>query len=301
MKQILFLVLSTVGVALALDLFDLKQGVRSKFGLGFGRGSNYYYDIPIYTSEAISQGWTKVARPEGPLPSLELYCPPEYSVCALFDDTGYIAGMQTAVQKDKFKNATLDWTIQGYKTWNVNGVEFWAIQEYFVNEEFLKKSPEERISSRDNSTTLQLDSMWVTIYNGELLEIPKDEKKVDPIWAKQTCFPGMGQHYYYDLEKDPSKDKCASDQILPWFIIYYQGELVATLWSTYGIYPVEDGERDWFERPSRTQIAFNFPDSPECHKVLTEHTVATHIWFIENPQDTVCVDLPITKIGKIIG
>ncbi|KAJ2953100.1 hypothetical protein O0L34_g662 [Tuta absoluta] len=134
MKQILFLVLSMIGVTLGLDLFDLKQGVRSKFGLGLGRGSKYYFDIPLYASEATSQGWTKTNRPEGPLPSLDLYCAPELSFCGLYDDTGFIAGTQVAVQKNKFSNASLDWTVQGYKTWTVNGVEFWAIQQYFVNE-----------------------------------------------------------------------------------------------------------------------------------------------------------------------
>ncbi|KAJ2953098.1 hypothetical protein O0L34_g659 [Tuta absoluta] len=106
---------------------------------------------------------------------------------------------------------------------------------------------------------------------------------------------------YYDVEKSKDKPKCASDQILPWFILYYQGELVATLWSTYGFYPIEDGKRDWFERPSRRQIAFNFPDMPECHHELTENTVATHQWFIENPWDTICVDIPFTKLPEIIG
>ncbi|KAI5632894.1 hypothetical protein NE865_14387 [Phthorimaea operculella] len=285
MKEILFLVLSTIGVAFVLADFDLPQGIRSTFGQGIGRGKNYYYPIPLYVRQAKAQGWTKQARPEGPLPSLVMYCAPSLEMCGLYDDTGFIAGSQVAMQKSRWeKKSNLDLAVQGHSTWTVNGEEYWTIQEYYVNEEFLQKSKEDRIASRDDTTTLQLDSMWITSFNGNLLEIPKAEKKLDSIWAKQACYPGMGRHYYYNI----TNTECTSDRILPWFILYYQGELVATLWAAFGTYAAVDGQRQWFEKPTQDFIQSNFPDAPKCHLQLAANTVSLHKWLIDNPWDAIC-------------
>ncbi|KAJ2953097.1 hypothetical protein O0L34_g658 [Tuta absoluta] len=273
MKELLFLVLSTICVALAT------------FGQGMGRGKKYYYPIPLYESQAKAQGWTQQARPEGHLPSLKMFCAPELEMCGLYDNTGFIAGTQLAMQKSRWTtNSTLDLAVQGHSTWTVDGVDYWAIQEYFVNEEFLQKSSEDRIASRDNTTTLQMDSMWITSFHGDLLEIPKAEDKLDSIWTKQACLSGMGQHYYYNI----TNTECASDLILPWFILYYQGELVATLWSAFGNYAEVDGKKEWLERPSQQIITYNFPDAPKCQLQLSVNTVSLHQWFINNPWDTIC-------------
>ncbi|KAI5632891.1 hypothetical protein NE865_14384 [Phthorimaea operculella] len=282
MKQFLVLVLFIIGVAHAVEL---KRGMRTTFGQGGGSGSTYYLPAPLYVSQAKAMGWTETPQPEIHLSGLVLYCPPENSFCVYFDNTGYIAASQIAVVKSQFTNFTLDWEVQGHQTWIVNGEEYWAIQQYFVNEEFLMQSKACRIASRDRSRTLQMDSIWVTSFYRELLEIPTAEDRLDSIWAKEKCFSGMGTHYYYNI----TNTVCRSDLLLPWFPMYYQGELVSTLWSYFGTYNNVDDWTDRFERPPSKMIRMNFPDTPECHlRLADDNTVSMHQYYIGNPWTIVC-------------
>lgn len=68
------------------------------FGLEWKLGGKYFMDVPMNVTEATNNNWTKTNRPEGPLEDLVMYCPVEYHLCALFDDTENIAGLQIAVR-----------------------------------------------------------------------------------------------------------------------------------------------------------------------------------------------------------
>lgn len=47
---------------------------------------------------AVQQRWTLTDRMEGPRPSLILLCPADRTVCAYYDDNGYVSGLQVAVR-----------------------------------------------------------------------------------------------------------------------------------------------------------------------------------------------------------
>lgn len=60
-------------------------------------GVDFFINLPKSVAEAESEAWVLTERPPGPLPSLFMYCFPDRVVCALFDDTNYIAGLQISV------------------------------------------------------------------------------------------------------------------------------------------------------------------------------------------------------------
>lgn len=67
--------------------------------LGLGFGSSFMYDVPKTLTDAQTANWTKETRPDdGYLPSVtDMYCHSPAVVCALFDDNGFVAGLQVAV------------------------------------------------------------------------------------------------------------------------------------------------------------------------------------------------------------
>ncbi|XP_013182923.2 uncharacterized protein LOC106129032 [Amyelois transitella] len=275
-------------LAAAPVLGDWTGGLRVRFGVGF---SGYFMSQPRSISEAKTSRWQQVARPEGPLESLVMYCPADYIFCVLFDDTEYIAGIQIAIPEDKYTDSVLDWDIQGFTRWTPAGSNstFWTLQQYFVDEAILSRSLDERLASYDRSKTIQHGKVWLTGINKELLEITTSETDIaDSIFTKQACIPLMGHHYYYNMT---SSAECTSEAMYPWFPLVASGELIGMGFVTVGKLPEDSLQTDYFERPNRAAVRLIVPRGPDCLYDLSQSPgmVTMHIYYIHNPLLLTCI------------
>lgn len=66
------------------------------FLVTFGLTNN---DMPMTLEDAVADGWVLVERAsDALLPTLDMYCPSDdVTVCILYLDIGYVAGLQVSV------------------------------------------------------------------------------------------------------------------------------------------------------------------------------------------------------------
>ncbi|XP_049878070.1 uncharacterized protein LOC126375216 [Pectinophora gossypiella] len=282
MKQALLILLATVAGTYAAASLKVRAGDLSS--------ANYHIPMPLTVAEALAQSWTLTSRPENSLlPSLILYCHESRKACVLYDDTENIAGYQEAFPTDELTDAVYDWGVQGYTKWTPSddGKVYYATQLYFVTEEYLATSKADRLSSRNASTVLQLDGMWVSGFNGELVKLPKNfEEDENTDFTKQVCSATMGYHYYYKFSKDLV---CSAETLFPWFPMAISGRLVSLGVLAYGKMPEQDF--DVCERYSRAVTEYIAPAAPECFYDLADSPgiLSTHIFFdLDDPSAIQC-------------
>ncbi|XP_049877898.1 uncharacterized protein LOC126375099 [Pectinophora gossypiella] len=277
MKQALLILLATVAGTYA------SASLKVRFGAPL---TKRFIKMPLTVTEASQTfKWTETPRPENSLlPSLILYCHESRKSCVLFDDTGYIAGYQTAFPTDEYTNNIYDWEVQGFTKWTPSddGKVYYATQIYFVSEEFMAKSKEERYAARVSNSILQLDGIWVSGFNGKLMKISKTFEDIkSTLFTKQACIPGMGRHYYYNMSESL---ECSAETMLPWFPLFHGGRLVAVGLVTYGQMPEQS--YDVFERPPKLAVKAIVPSGPQCLYNLADNPglVTSHIYFdVDSP------------------
>ncbi|XP_037294170.1 uncharacterized protein LOC115452772 [Manduca sexta] len=287
MKVLIFLAIVATAHGL---LGSRKPGLRVRFDLGLAIGTKFFIDIPQTATEAKAQNWQAVDRPQGLkiLPQLVLYCYSDHVLCAFYDDTEYVAGLQIGLSDEEFTDAVFDMNVQGYTSWTttVNGVKkhFWTIQQYFVSEESFQKSKEERLAARNTDKTLQENAVWVTGFNGELLKVSSSAQEINDNspFTRQSCIPWMGRHYYYNMTEST---ECTADGMFPWFPLVDSGELIATGFLTFGKITIKQGQRNWFENPPLAIVKLIVPHGPQCMYDLVTKTgaVTMHIYYIDKP------------------
>ncbi|XP_032521633.2 uncharacterized protein LOC116773315 [Danaus plexippus] len=287
MKGLLVLLLAVTCVVSKYD-----PGLRVKFNVGFNPGNNFFFNVPRTIAAAIHDHWSLTPRPSGPLASLSMYCHPDLTVCALFDDNGKAAGLQIALDQTELKNNKYDMKQTGFVEWAVTLRDgsirrFWAIQMYFVDQEYLNLPAADREASYDDSKLLQQDSLWLTGFNGTVDRISsKDSDIQESVFTRQACIPWMGRHYYHKMTKST---QCRADTMYPWFPLTDSGNLIAVGMMVIGSYPVKES-RDWFEHPPRLAVSTIVPEGPECLYQLAENPGVTtmHVYFINTPWGVGC-------------
>ncbi|KAJ2941090.1 hypothetical protein O0L34_g10323 [Tuta absoluta] len=283
MKQIVLL-LSTLAVAFGWD-----AGFRVRFGVG-GYGKDHYVTLPMTLSEAKNQSWKQEARVDKVMPSLVMYCHETFMICVMYDDTGYAAGIQVALPANDFQLAQWDWNVQGWLKWiPSNSRSYWTKQQYFVNEEYLKTSAQQRVANRDKSSLLSAGgSVWVSGNRAELFEITK---RPDQLFSKgfteQGCIPGMG-HHYWRLNKTTECDS----EMFPWFTLNDNGrDLIGTGLYVPGKLDPKDLPKDWFERAPEIGVRLIVPRGPSCFYKIGGNPglVSIHIYYVSDPWKIICL------------
>ncbi|XP_063831506.1 uncharacterized protein LOC135080723 [Ostrinia nubilalis] len=299
------LVVLAACIAAASALGPWKSGLSVRFGVGLiGWGSSYFIHVPQTVSDAKNSRWVETARPDGPLSSLVMLCPSRNDVvlCALYDDNDDVAGLQIALPTDSYTDAVLDWETQGFRSWtapaNSNGVvrTYWTIQQYFVSEATLMKSKEERRASRSLSRgVLQENAVWVTGFNGDLMRISGNANEVtdtaNTLFTEQACVILMGRHYYYNMS---TTTECSSSTLLPWFPLLDMGtdQLIGTGLMSFGKLPASALVKDYFERPTESNVKMIVPNGPNCIYQLAANTglVTMHIYYVDSPWLINCIN-----------
>ncbi|CAG9137346.1 unnamed protein product [Plutella xylostella] len=188
-----FLFLALTGVSAQIGL--LKTALRVKWGIPLV-DKEFFIDIPREEADIKKEGWAQVDRPDTHLPSLKLYCPDgDYTVCTMYDDTGFIAGIQVAMQVNKLKKNPTPMDRLGFLKWTApDGFEYWTNQQYFISEESLNKSAVERIAARSEDT-LQEGAVWVRDLDGSLLRVASTQSGIQQqgVFEKQACIVSMAQ------------------------------------------------------------------------------------------------------------
>ncbi|KAL4716714.1 hypothetical protein ACJJTC_004833 [Scirpophaga incertulas] len=299
MRQLIILL---VLIAAVHGLGPWQGGLRVRYDLNpLGIGKTSFIGLPRTIAEAKDERWVKTPRPDGPMPSLVMFCPSKVDklACCLFDDTGYIAGLQFALPTDVFSSHSgMDMETLGFTLWTppvTSGSprSYWTAHQYYVDEEFLEKSVEVRLAERNNKKTLQADSIWVSGFHGERMKISRDSKEIGypkTLFVKQTCFIMMGRHYYYNMTE---LTLCDDEHFLPWFPLVHSGELIGVGFFVFGKMPEESlpESRNYFERSSRKQIEFIVSHGPECLFDLVEHDgiISVHSYFVDKPWLINCI------------
>ncbi|XP_063831130.1 uncharacterized protein LOC135080425 [Ostrinia nubilalis] len=299
------LVILAACIAAASAATPWNSGLSVRFGVGLtGWGSSFFISVPQTLSDAKNSRWVETARPDGPLSSLVMLCPSQDDVvlCALYDDNDDVAGLQVALPTDSYTDAALDWETQGYTSWtapeNSSGDvrTYWTLQQYFVSEATLRKSKEERRASRSLSRgVLQEDAVWVTGFNGDLVKISGNATEVTDtatsLFTEQACVILMGRHYYYNMS--PTTE-CSSSTLLPWFPLLdvRTEQLIGTGFMSFGKLPASALVKDYFERPTESDVKMIVPNGPDCIYELAASPglVTMHIYYVDSPWLINCIN-----------
>ncbi|GBP12827.1 hypothetical protein EVAR_6143_1 [Eumeta japonica] len=243
----------------------------------------YFFKVPRTLQEAEAAGWRRTDSPPGTLDDLRLYCAPGRLVCALYCPNSFIGGLQIALPVDEFESLAVK-PEKNFVKWRAPALDgepakdYWTATQYYVFKDSLKVGAGPH---RENGATLQDGGVWVTGPSKELITIPLSEKELNEHspFKKQNCIPNMGIHYYYNMT---SEMKC--EDILPWFALVSNGELVGTGIQVFGKLPPSE-PRDWFERPPARAAQITIPFAPPClHEWAASYgVVSMHVYYVEAP------------------
>ncbi|XP_073950700.1 uncharacterized protein [Choristoneura fumiferana] len=282
--------LFTIVAAVSLVHGIEYDGLRVKFGWSDALADvEHFYKIPRTISDVEAEGWRRTERPPGALPELRMYCPPGRGVCPLYDAGGFVAGLQLALPVDEYESLAVK-PEKKFVKWRAPAAEgepsrdYWTVTQFFVSEESLKAGAGPQV---ENGATLQDGGVWVTGLDGRLMRIPSTEAEINStMFKKQNCIPNMGTHYYYNMT---SEMKC--EEMLPWFALISQGELVGTGFQMFGRL-ARQKHRDWFERPPspKKSAEITIPFAPQCllEWASSYGVVSLHIYYVDKPWTIKC-------------
>ncbi|XP_075991263.1 uncharacterized protein LOC142986612 [Anticarsia gemmatalis] len=268
-----------------------EKGLKVRFDFDTSTyGSTAFMEMPQNITAASEKGWQEVSKPELPrgYDKLVLWCPvQDYTLCMLYDDTGYIAGLQIAFDTSKFVGAIYNWTVSGFTTWSVTDddvtTEYQTIHQYYISTESLAKDADVRMATRNDSLLLQDGQLFLEGFYGAIYNVSTNIQDLnDSAFVKQGCIPAMGNHYYYNIS---SSLVCAADTVFSWFPLVADDQLTGVGFTLPGKYTIGDGYLDPFEKPSNLAIIqISVPDAPECMQAYADDpgVFTMHTYFIDD-------------------
>jgi len=207
--------------------------------------------------------------------------PDEPSFVALYDDAGYIAGVQNVLLKDHIDS---NYMVPGpaYTPGTFFGQEALFTTMYFVDTAVICNGgrTEEQWMAQGTG-----DRLW--LQNGPtpdvLVDIPltQEEAAAQENWKEHYCFLGMGKHFI-EFDYTPDQD-CNS--VLPVQILYDAGVITGFVFQHNGMFP---GNR--WEHPTSGPIGMIVDRPPTCLLNTADTIGATtmHFFLYNYPQLTLC-------------
>jgi hypothetical protein len=214
---------------IVISTADQWPNLKTTFGLNpFG---NAFESQPRTQEEAISYGYSPISEDNacaGKHLGFAYGDPNEPSLVLLFDEAGYIAGVQSVFLDSAADSAFSDHHHAAYTEGTFFEEKAWFTTAYFVDPAYICAGG--RTEDQWNSQGTG-DRLWIQV--GEtpdnFVKIPLTQAEADGAenWHKHWCFLGMGTHYMefnYEIDQD-------CNEVLPVQILYDQGVITGFVWQ----------------------------------------------------------------------
>jgi len=277
------LVLLSISLAVASANFPTKPtNLRTTFGLN--PLGNIFEPQPRTEQDAINYGYSRINTDgcSGTFLGFGYGDPAEPSFVALYDEAGYIAGVQNVVLKSVKPTVTDSQTV--YQSGMFFDQEAWFNTLYFVDPEVICAGGRTEAQWEEQGTA---DRLWLQdgpVADKNYIDCPLTQADADSQarWYKHFCFPGMGTHY---MEFDYTPDQ-GCDAVLPIQLMYDDGEITGFVWQQNVKLP---GER--WEHPDRKGVNLIVSDAPTCVNELADagELSTLHHFFFEYPWLETCI------------
>jgi len=261
---------------------DKWPNLRTTFGLN---PSGPAYEMqPRTRAEAEARGYSLIA-PDAACAGATLgwsYADPdEPSFVALYDDAGYIAGVQNVIIKSEINS---DYMVPGpsYTPGTFFGQEALFTTMYFVDTSLICNGGRTEDQWNEQGTG---DRLWLQIGGtpDDLLPIPLTQERgaAEERWKEHYCFLGMGKHFI-EFDYTPDQD---CNAVLPLQIMYDQGVVNGFVFQHNGFF---SGNR--WEHPDEKGINMIVDRAPDC-LLNTANTIGAttmHVFLYSYPWLTLC-------------
>ncbi|XP_034249694.1 uncharacterized protein LOC117650395 [Thrips palmi] len=233
--------------------------------------------------------WTPTV--ERPRDNTTIYCREgDWRVCLLFDVQGSVAGIRLSVDRDEIQASGLNlervpewadkWSSLRHGSVYSATVYFQSSEELAAGGRSLKKDD---LTAPNGIYILHTDNVG---FETDRLHVPTQESEAASAgFTEQSCFFGMGKHYFQGLSKD---SKCEDHR--PYFLLYgpKTKELNGFGFVQYG--NATTNGRGWFEHPSAKVAKKIAPNSPACLEDWVEKygLFSLHVYFVSDPFWTFC-------------
>jgi len=229
-----------------------------------------FHSLPRSESEAISKKWEKIGDycKDGKSPFFgRRYTLNDPATVLIFDIRGHVAGMQMGFKASK-----------SYAEKHVNNkaIIYDPVSEMIHMTAYFTE-PSTICSKRDLPLAEGItgDKLVFVAGKNKTLTVPLMEKGIPSTkWVKGRCFPGMGNHYWYNINS-----ALACENMFPFFTLYYQGKL-----SGFGFLSDEQIPGDRVEHPPSFVVRyfFNWKTMPKCLPKL-HHRSTQHVYMRNVP------------------
>ncbi len=235
-----------------------------------------FRSFPTNESHAINSGYIKVSECDtNPNFRGKQYMKDgDPQVILLFDVNGNIAGLQAGIPDD-LENSYPQTNVQPPFIQDGN---LFKLTAYFTDPSTIC-----RRGRSEQRLRLHGIAEYLLIQNGtnpevDLIEIDLEESRTT--WVKGLCFPGMGFHYFYQVELNMN---CAD--FFPVALLYYHGQLKGFVWS-FGA--VLNSTVIPYEYPKPSFFGELMEEVPLCLRNLNRSTL--HVYFEDDPEEYDCVN-----------
>ncbi|XP_046661914.1 uncharacterized protein LOC124355048 [Homalodisca vitripennis] len=249
-----------------------------------------YYDMPWTVTEATSKGrWGKIA--EDTKLNVDIYSQPDDPrVVLLFDKKGNIAGIRMSFLKEdvdtkaKEEGIPFEFDYENnsiYEKGNYLGKDLWYTTVLFASPNQLAAG------GRSGQLDKSKDSVAEALYfkpEGEWVQLSREECVQSEHFVEANCFPGMGKHYFYELNNPECKRR------KPFFVLYNEGRLVGVGLAGFGSFTRNQKTQSYYEDFPLEATRSIIPNAPECIQEYIRNYGLTmmHVFLVKNAPKISC-------------
>jgi len=257
--------------------------LKTTYGLPNPFGGVAFHERPFTAAEAASKGWRLMDSCNGIFAGHRYGDPDDPSLVLLYDDHGYIAGVQSGllvshVEEDDYPFSTSP----VYQLSDSFGMAAYFTTAYFTDPAVICNGG--RTEAQFNAQGL---GDRLLIQNGAtpdtVISVPltQAEADADPMWYDHLCFLGMGDHYMtFNHQQDQD-----CDTMFPVQILYNHGQINGFVWQHLANLP-----GDKWEHPDQLAIRAIVDKPPSCLMELADTVGLStmHHYFHAMPWLTTC-------------
>jgi charged multivesicular body protein 7 len=224
------------------------DGLRVTWGPSVGNG--FYDPLPRLVNDAVKEGWLPVGggcENGGRFAGHRYRLGNDTSLNLLFDKNGIIAGIQALLPKSEVMNPENDYRydlVPMFQNETISGAEYVVLTAYFVQPQTICSTGRTLFDFMEQGT-----GTGVYFQNGEsptgtpTIDVPSMRADASAVgWTNCECFPGMGLHNFFEVEKwaatncttlQPTQATFNLDEELTGFVFQIQGpHLTSTRYET---------------------------------------------------------------------